>query len=347
VTTRTVDQLRRRWRERQLAGAGRAGAASRRWALERQYAYARSHKLLLAGIGVAGAAASPAVLLLQGGFRWFCLGAWWTAVVAIAVHTVVVASGSARLVMGDWAEQWTQQELRPARRAGWKVAHHVRFRPRKDVDTIALGSAGLVVVETKSTSEGWTSPEKRRTIDNAVAQARRNAADVGRQVRQQIGPVPTWPVVVLWPSDERLSAPDVGGVTVLPGLELRRWIESLPDGAVAPDRVEAAWTFLDRHVARRDARDLEVDGPGPRSPRRVAADALQYPAGAFVAVVTVGLASATGWALEVFAAGALLAAAVVSSRFPAVRRLAVATLVATAGVLAAEAAVTMAGSIAA
>jgi hypothetical protein len=183
--------------------------------------------------------------------------------------------------MADQAEQWTRQELRRARRAGWKVVNGLRIRHYGDVDTVAVGPPGVVVVETKWSSEAWSSSRQQRWIAAAVVQASGNAALVGRLIQQEIGPVPVWAVVVLWPSDPAVEVEAHGGVTVLSGFGLWPWVASLDTAGLSLESVDAAWQFLDWHAARRDAHDLEQKGREPRSAARYLIDLLQYLVGAW------------------------------------------------------------------
>jgi len=57
-------------------------------------------------------------------------------------------------------------------------------------------------------------------------------------------------------------APD--DVVVLPGAKFGEWLNSIPDAGVTPDLIASAWTTLEEQVTQRDARDLGIDGPGPR-----------------------------------------------------------------------------------
>jgi hypothetical protein len=64
---------------------------------------------------------------------------------------VVDSVEASRLEMGGYAEQFTEDELRKLRRAGWRVTSNIPFE-NCDVDHVAIGPAGLVVLETKWTS---------------------------------------------------------------------------------------------------------------------------------------------------------------------------------------------------
>lgn len=308
-------------REKSLASHERAGAWSRRKARERQYRFAKQHwraLLALAGLGVA---VSPAALFMPEEAGWFYLGVLTATFVAIGLYFVVMLSGSAALLMGDQGEQWTHQELDVLRRKGWRVIHRVLFRQAEDIDHIAIGRAGVVVIETKWSSSDWRSSRQQYWIHEAVRQVPQNARLVRLVLRSHIGDVPIWPVVVLWPSDERFEQRDIDGVTVLPGLELGSWMEALPVGVLDEAGVEKAWTPISEHVVRRDAADLARYGPPPKSVWEHVMDAVQLLLGFLTGFVLP--AFPLGWFdLPGFFAGAVagVALAALAMRVGAVHR---------------------------
>lgn len=80
--------------------------------------------------------------------------------------------------MGETAEQWTASDLRLLDRRGWKVAHGVRLGRRGDIDHVALGPGGLLVVESKWRSEGWNDRYVTEVVERAVDQVRHGAKEV-------------------------------------------------------------------------------------------------------------------------------------------------------------------------
>jgi hypothetical protein len=87
---------------------------------------------------------------MGSGAAWFMCG---TAVGASLLFLwIAIDSVEAnRLEMGGYAEQFTEDELRKLRRAGWRVESNVPFE-NCDVDHVAIGPAGVVVLETKWTA---------------------------------------------------------------------------------------------------------------------------------------------------------------------------------------------------
>src|SRR5205085_1067253 len=137
-----------------LDGPTRAG----RWARDRaagiRYEWARRHWPILVAAFALCALPALVVLAVPMAGRQFLSGALvasgaWS--VSLLVHTM---SGAASAAMGATAEQWTADDLRSLRRAGWRLTHGVRLRASRDIDHVALGPGGLLVVETKWSSDG-------------------------------------------------------------------------------------------------------------------------------------------------------------------------------------------------
>src|SRR3546814_13934968 len=117
---------------------------------------------------------------------------------------------------------------------------------------------------------------------------------VERQIRQQIGPTTVVVAVVLWPSDRPLKPRQIDGVAVLPGWELRAWLDALPPDQLDGQRSEAAWSFLKTHATRRSDWEREHGDPVPRTAGRYTADAAQYPIGALLGLFATTALPKTG-----------------------------------------------------
>lgn len=312
MAARSSVTIRDRWRDRQLASSKRAGSWARGQARRLQLDLVkRNRRVLLLAAGMALLTA-PALLLFSEGQRWFLLGALTAGVPALLYHVVVLASGSAPYLVGDLGEQWTRRELKSLRKAGWRIVHHLVFKAGRDIDTVLIGPAGVVVLETKWSSDRWTSPKQDPWIHQAVRQVQENHKIVERQIRQTIGPTKTPAAVVLWPSDPEAVPRVIDGVTVLPGQYLRTWLEELPRVDLDSQRLERAWAFLREHTAKRDDWERHHSDLVPRSFERFVADLMQYPLGVLAgtlgsaaiinfvdwplaSIPMVGLAAAASW----------------------------------------------------
>ncbi|HWI03917.1 MAG TPA: nuclease-related domain-containing protein, partial [Acidimicrobiales bacterium] len=249
------------------------------------------------------------------------LGAWVATFVAIGVHIVVVMSGSAYLIAADQAEQWTRRELEPLRRGQWKVIHRVLFRQAEDIDHIALGPAGLFVIETKWSSNDWISSRQRARLLESIEQVRENARITRLFLRKDLGDVTATPVLVLWPSDGQMQEREIEGVTVLPGDQLTGWLRRRPTGALDDETVVRGWTAVAEHLSRRDAADLKRSGPPPRGVWEYLWDLVQLPLGTMTGVVACAwLATPLDWPLSLVPAVLLATVAGFAARSERVLR---------------------------
>ena len=198
-------------------------------------------------------------------------------------------TGTAPIMMGDQAEQWSAQELRKLRRQGWRVVNHFLLR-HDDIDHVLIGPGGVWAVETKW-SKSWDTGFARDREHEAVTQARSSARSMtlwdpirrrGLQVR---------PVVVLWgggphawAESERVRVID--GVPVVAGLALDEWTDALPADVLDHDGVDEVWSVVEAQASRRDHRDRQAH-PLPTSFGRYLARVGEAALGAYAALLTI------------------------------------------------------------
>jgi hypothetical protein len=257
--------------ERRRYGASRAGASGRAFARERLSAFVRSRwKVLLLMAGLLLVAYLPVVwfaLAPISDVRGFALGAYTAAVIAYVCHFAVVASGAGLATMGELAETWTHQELARLPKP-WRVVNHVIFR-QGDVDHIAIGPDGVIVVETKWTSDRVVLDGTDPWMSGALRQAQRNARDVAKVLgwgaRKDDSPVS--PLVVVWgprvePATDERHHDSGRGVNLIAGKHLRRTLDGLGDQTRLDDAErQRCYETIRGHVDRRDAHDERTNGP--------------------------------------------------------------------------------------
>lgn len=263
AAVRMPDRFARWARERELSGDQRAGAWARGQVHRRNWAFVRRNWRRISLIAILTVALVPLTLLMPSWSRMFVAGALVATGVCMTSTWVLVASGSACLMMGEVAEQWTARELRPFRRRGWKLINRMLIK-RWDIDHIGVGAPGVLVVETKWRAESWELERPDDRLFAAVQQVHDNEGDVRRFLGTAfVAPIRS--VVVLWSAQPLPDRPRViGDVAVVPGPSLSRWIESIEGEALGASDVLTVWRKLDRHVARRDAYELERNGPSAR-----------------------------------------------------------------------------------
>jgi hypothetical protein len=89
---------------------------------------------------------------------------------------VVTFSGSTAMTVGASAEEWTASELRRHHR--WRLVNGLSLK--YEIDHIAVGSGGVLVVETKWSAQPWddADPISRSRIEKAQRQVEQNLLHV-------------------------------------------------------------------------------------------------------------------------------------------------------------------------
>ncbi len=251
--------------------SARAGRSGRAFADARLDAFLRAN---WKGIATALAVALPFIVLplwlldWGSGMRGFLLGVSLTALVLGIYHWCVIASGAAGSLMGATAEQWTDSELRRLRRSGWRIVNHVVLR-RRDIDHIAIGPDGVIVVETKWTSSKVRLDGKDRWLGAAAAQARENANDIRKVLGwNSFTEAVVVPLVVVWGPDVRPETDELvragNGAELVAGEDLHLTLDLLGNRALTDEQIDDAYGKITRHVTRRDARDADQDDDSTR-----------------------------------------------------------------------------------
>jgi hypothetical protein len=237
----------------------------------------------------------PLALLLPGWSRGFAAGVWLSSGAWLIVFTVVLATGTAPRMMGDQGEKFTASELRRLRRRGWRVINRVALKRGWDIDHVAIGRGGVLVIETKWSADPWTlDADADDRVRRAVERTASHARNIHRMVPNHVASVAIVPVVVLWGGNNSDDLPlrVIDGVTVLRGTDLRLWLAARAENdALTTDQQDHVWDVLERTVRGRDAFDLDKDGAPQRTPGEWA-----FLVGAVVLTACVGvLASAAAW----------------------------------------------------
>jgi hypothetical protein len=267
---KTGDRLSAWVRRRELASDRRAGQFSRSEALKRQYAWAQRNWRIIGGQVAFVVVSLPLALLLPAWSRGLVAGVWLASGLWLAAFTIVLASGTAPRMMGDRGEQFTAGELRRMRRRGWRVINHVSLKRHLDIDHIAIGTGGVLVIETKWSGDPWTLDARadervRRAVDRIAS----HATDIRGMFPNHISPAAILPMVVLWGgyNDDDVDRRVIDGVTVLRGAEVRDWLAARDlEITLTSAQQDHVWLALERTIRGRDAFDLERDGPHPRTP---------------------------------------------------------------------------------
>jgi hypothetical protein len=266
---------RRQLRERQLAGDGRAGSWARSKVRKRQWQFIRKQRRFFVLTGVGTAAITWLILFFVRAefIRGLIVGIAVAGTIGAMALLVMSVTGTAPISVGAGAEQWTAKELRPLKRAGWRVMNHVALAAW-DIDHILVGPGGVIAVETKWSSTGWKIDPPDAYLGRAVDQVRANARTLRLWHEMRSLSVETvTPVVFLWggnhdePRPTQSGPRQLGDVTVVSGVHAARaWRTSIQSGSAAqaqsPEQVQNLWDALDKHIRNRDPHD-RLKSPPP------------------------------------------------------------------------------------
>ena len=202
-------------------------------------------------------------LLLRGAARWVLVGAVGISGLWLAVLLVVVVSGAGPSLMGVQAEEWTAQELRRLRRYGWHSIDGVMLRSKSDIDHVAVGPGGVLVIESKWSGEDWLGDHgswySKLALSKAMDQARENSHLVWLTFARGIPEEYVMAVCVLWSNQTRTEerARESGGVTIVPASRLHDWLREVDTAVIDSAQIEQIVTAIKAHVERRDAGDAK------------------------------------------------------------------------------------------
>ena len=294
-----------RRRERELASDRRAGWSARTSIRQRHRQTVKEQGRLLALLAatVLGLFTVAGVFVAGPLQRGVIIGTGVTFTACAVAALVILLSGSAPLMMGELAEQWTAQELRALREHGWKLVNHFGLG-YGDQDHVVVGPGGVVLVETKWGGTPWDVDARHAFFRRALEQTARNAKQlalwhgVAKHGRPDVEAV----LIVWGPAAQKLREHPVRrhhcGVVVMPGQNLQQWMLRRGRDRLTVSQVDGVIEEIDRHLLRRDDRE-QMMRPMPRS----LAELVQ------ATVVGVGLAAAcfvlTSWLLRLLESAVL------------------------------------------
>lgn len=201
--------------------------------------------------------------------RGIIVGTGVTFTVGGVAALVVLVSGSAPLMMGELAEQWTAQELREMREHGWRLVNHFGLG-FGDLDHVVVGPGGVVLVETKWGGTPWDVEARDVLFQRALEQTARNAKQLAlwRGVAKH-GRLHVEAVLVVWGPAARKPRENpvrrhASGVVVMSGDQLRDWMHRRGRDRLSSSQVDGVIGEIDRHLVRRDEQE-RTRRPMPRS----------------------------------------------------------------------------------
>jgi len=198
-------------------------------------------------------------LTTSGTFVAFVIGVLVTAAVLTLGGVAAVFSGGVNWIVGGRAERWTEgllRELGPE----WRVANNLVFTEGKppetwevDVDHVAVGPGGVVVVESKYSSVPVDLDVERlpKQVQKDAVQAARNVQRVRGLLETMPGAPPVSAVLVYWGVRPKLPKEPVRmmgrTVKIVMGADADRWLPTLTQEVVASVHVDEAWRRVKEH----------------------------------------------------------------------------------------------------
>jgi hypothetical protein len=193
-------------------------------------------------------------------------------------------SGVAPTLMGAYAEEWTAQSLRAFRKKGWHLVNGMQLRSKSDIDHVVIGPSGVLVVETKWSSEPWPTPLSghdfmKSRLNETVENVLRNRSDFVMNFKKNLGDIPVQAICVLWTTDPNPEETpwELRGVKIIPGMKLRSWLKSLDSSLITNEQVNAIFSEVERHVLRRDKHDVNQGFVAQPSLRRLVTERALLP----------------------------------------------------------------------
>jgi hypothetical protein len=205
-------------------------------------------------------ASAPEVVWMFTGF------AGGVSLLLLYIATETVAAN--RLESAAIAESNTSSEVRKLHRKGWRVIDNLPFH-KLDVDHIAIGPGGIVVLETKWTSDGLTDAKGQlnRYGEKAIRQVSENVNRINTVLRQNGCDATVGHACVVSWGTRSLGTPLVEaqqGVTVIDGDELRGFLGNMRQ-VMSDATIEAAFNAINQFLGVRLER-IAQEG-SLRSPR--------------------------------------------------------------------------------
>lgn len=303
-------------RIRELAGDERAGRYARTEVRRSQRDFVRRHWRFLAGVaaGISAAGGLGAIIARNSFERGLLLGSGLTAAAAAVAHLVTVLTGSAARGMGEVAEKWTAQELRPLLDHGWRLVNHVSLRGNTDIDHVLVGPGGLYVLETKwgGTAYRLTPPDT-MTL-GAARSVSQVAADLSRALPRKAAVGDALPLVVVWGTAAQQLKDEASptavastGAGIIAGARLREWAMRRGRSNLTTEQIEAVWSELDRYARYTDDRDPAV--PGSLGDAAMAVNSAVLAAMLTIFAIAEAGRAPHGWLVALISAGLLAAGA--------------------------------------
>jgi hypothetical protein len=185
----------------------------------------------------------------------FVLGALVATAILVLAGVGAVLSGGVNWITGSKAEQWTVEALGQLG-PDWRILSNLPFKVESppdtfivDVDHVAVGPYGVLVVESKYSTDSIDLEVERLTkqLRNDAAQTARNVGRIKRLLPPTASGVLVTPVLVYWgwrPTLPEEPVRAIGRVKAVIGDDARRWRPLFAARTVDREIQDVIWESL-------------------------------------------------------------------------------------------------------
>lgn len=188
---------------------------------------------------------------------WFAAGAG-VGLAPLFLWTVLRSDEAERLDRAAFSEEWVEDELAKLEPDGWKAHHNVSF-DKLDVDHVAIGPGGVVIVETKWSSHDLTSGDAiaERVIDKYGRQLEGCCRRIDGVLAQNGSDATTRRALIAAAGPLRPDQPvrASNGLHIVPVEDLRSFIAGLSP-QLSAQQVDVAHRALAEFERRRNEHEL-------------------------------------------------------------------------------------------
>jgi hypothetical protein len=183
--------------------------------------------------------------------------------ICVLVGLAVVFSGGASWLVGGEAERWTGDALQ---RLGpdWRFSHNVEFTIGEtpysytmDVDHVGVGPSGVLVIETKYSSEQIDLDAEK--LASKICKAADRASQNANRIRHLFATMPVTPqvtaLVIYWgfrpvmPKEPIRHLGSKGQTLIVMGPDIDRWIDVVTAGHCESNITDEAWRRIEEFQA--------------------------------------------------------------------------------------------------
>lgn len=260
---------------RHLGSLDRTGGHIRRLVFNTVRDFVRPNwAILLAMVVLPGSLGYLTTLLMSNSerFKWAYVGATGASGFWIVTILIIIWTGIGNPLMGLQGENRTAEILRKFQSEGWQLVNGMQLLGDWDIDHVLVGPAGVLVFESKWSHKVWPSHSNGKgymaaRLREAISQVTDNREQFKSYFKKDLFGVTVTPVCVLWSHEYDSDEPTTfltGGVVVIHGPALKKWMESLTAKWLDSGKVEKISTVLDLQTSIRDKREaMKPDAPIP------------------------------------------------------------------------------------